>query len=32
VQLVWSGNLKERGNLGNLGVNDRIALNLILKK
>jgi hypothetical protein len=29
---VWCGNLKQRDNLKNLGVNDRMILKLNLKK
>jgi hypothetical protein len=29
---VWYGNLKQRDNLENLGVNDRIILKLILNR
>jgi hypothetical protein len=29
---VWYGNLKQRDNLENLGVNDRVILRLILNR
>jgi hypothetical protein len=29
---IWGGNLKQRDNLENLGVNDRMILKLILNR